>query len=254
MTRRKEIATRKSQRAEVPDAPPAAVRIALPAGIAGVVLACFAPTLGHEFVAWDDPINVLENTHFRGLGVENLRWMFSTFLMGHYQPLSWLTLGVDYVGATCVAVLAILSVRQVRVWQDSLTLWNHALELDPNNVSAYVNRGSAFEDRGELDHAMANYEAALARAPTFADALFGRGNVRRLRGDLDGALEDFDRVTQLKPADPRGWANRGGMRHVKADLPGAEADYRRALELAPSDWSFRKLVADNLATLADEKR
>ncbi|MEO5871358.1 MAG: tetratricopeptide repeat protein, partial [Gemmatimonadaceae bacterium] len=33
----------------------------------------------------------------RGLGVTELRWMWTTFHMGHYVPLSWMTLGLDYV-------------------------------------------------------------------------------------------------------------------------------------------------------------
>jgi tetratricopeptide (TPR) repeat protein len=46
-------------------------------------------------VDWDDPLNFLENPHYRGLGSDNIAWAFSTFHMGHYQPLTWLTLGAD---------------------------------------------------------------------------------------------------------------------------------------------------------------
>ncbi len=35
--------------------------------------------------------------HYRGLALSNLRWMFTTTHAGPYQPLSWLTLGLDYV-------------------------------------------------------------------------------------------------------------------------------------------------------------
>ena len=31
-----------------------------------------------------------------GLGPSNLAWMFTHFHLGHYQPLSWVTLGLDY--------------------------------------------------------------------------------------------------------------------------------------------------------------
>jgi protein O-mannosyl-transferase len=59
-------------------------------------LACL-PVLNHGFLNWDDDHNFTSNAHYRGLGVAQLRWMFTTFLMGHYTPLSWLTLGFDYV-------------------------------------------------------------------------------------------------------------------------------------------------------------
>jgi tetratricopeptide (TPR) repeat protein len=65
--------------------------------VAAVTFAVFFPTLGNDFVRWDDDRNFLENPFYRGLGWNELRWMFTTFHMGHYQPLSWITLGLDYL-------------------------------------------------------------------------------------------------------------------------------------------------------------
>ncbi|MFN0151881.1 MAG: tetratricopeptide repeat protein [bacterium] len=67
----------------------------------GAVLAltafAFAPVRQNDFVNWDDQANLLDNTSYRGLSPEHLRWMFTTFHAGHYQPLAWLTLGADYL-------------------------------------------------------------------------------------------------------------------------------------------------------------
>jgi protein O-mannosyl-transferase len=68
----------------------------LPGAIVALTLLAFLPVLRNEFVNWDDQANFLDNRGYRGLGWSQLRWMFTTFHMGHYQPLSWLTLGVDY--------------------------------------------------------------------------------------------------------------------------------------------------------------
>jgi tetratricopeptide (TPR) repeat protein len=56
----------------------------------------FAPTLGNAWVTWDDDRNFLENLHYRGLDGSHLHWMWTTTLMGHYIPVSWMTLGLDY--------------------------------------------------------------------------------------------------------------------------------------------------------------
>ncbi len=69
----------------------------VPTVVATATLIAFLPALANAFVDWDDPKNLLENPHYRGLRPANLAWMFTTFYMGHYQPLSWLTLGFDYV-------------------------------------------------------------------------------------------------------------------------------------------------------------
>lgn len=60
------------------------------------VFAAFSPALTAEFVNFDDDKNITENFYFRGLSARHLDWMFSTHKMGHYQPLSWITLALDY--------------------------------------------------------------------------------------------------------------------------------------------------------------
>lgn len=64
---------------------------------AAITLVVFLPSLRNDFVAWDDDSNFLNNPHYRGLGPDPLGWMFTTTHLGPYQPLSWITLGLDYV-------------------------------------------------------------------------------------------------------------------------------------------------------------
>src|ERR1041385_5147186 len=68
-----------------------------PIVILTVTLLSFGPILRNQFVDWDDYENLISNTHYRGLGWPQLSWMFTTFHMGPYQPLSWVTLGLDYL-------------------------------------------------------------------------------------------------------------------------------------------------------------
>src|SRR5213594_4219908 len=69
----------------------------IPLVIAFSTFAAFLPTLQNQFVSWDDDKNFLENPHYRGLGWTQLRWMWTTVLLGHYVPVSWMTLGIDYL-------------------------------------------------------------------------------------------------------------------------------------------------------------
>jgi protein O-mannosyl-transferase len=72
-------------------------RLALALACAAVAFFVFLPTLGFEFVDWDDTGVLVNNPDWRGLGSEQLKWMFTTNHYGHYQPVTWLTYGVDYV-------------------------------------------------------------------------------------------------------------------------------------------------------------
>ena len=62
-----------------------------------VTFLAYLPALRNGFVSWDDDKNFLANPHYRGLALEQLSWMWTTFHMGHYVPLTWMTLGFDYV-------------------------------------------------------------------------------------------------------------------------------------------------------------
>lgn len=68
----------------------------IPCSIVLLTALTFAPTLSAGFLTWDDDINFLNNQAYRGLGAAQLHWMWTTFLMGHYTPLTWMTLGLDY--------------------------------------------------------------------------------------------------------------------------------------------------------------
>jgi protein O-mannosyl-transferase len=68
----------------------------VPAVVAVLAFAAFLPALPGEFLNWDDDRNFVENLHYRGLGPAQLGWMLTTTHMGHWIPLTWLTLGLDH--------------------------------------------------------------------------------------------------------------------------------------------------------------
>jgi tetratricopeptide (TPR) repeat protein len=89
-----------SPRPDVPRgaADPALVSRAAAAAILLVplVIVAFAPCLANDFVRWDDDRNFLENRSYRGLGWPQIRWAWTTFHLGVYQPLSWMLLEAEY--------------------------------------------------------------------------------------------------------------------------------------------------------------
>jgi tetratricopeptide (TPR) repeat protein len=73
--------------------------------LCGAVLAAFWPTLGNQFLNWDDDRNFTENLAFRDWGMSLLRWAWSTYHLGVWQPLSWCLLSGQYaIGALDPAV------------------------------------------------------------------------------------------------------------------------------------------------------
>lgn len=73
------------------------VRWGIPLLVAAVTFIAFLPALQNGFVNWDDERNFLNNYMYRGLGWEQLKWMFANTKMGPYAPLPTVTFGFDYL-------------------------------------------------------------------------------------------------------------------------------------------------------------
>src|SRR4026208_1865894 len=88
-----------SDSAPVPLPPGVALAVACSLAVATalVTVLVFFPALRADWVDWDDQTNFLDNPHYRGLQWSRLQWMLTTNLMGHWIPVTWLTLGMDYV-------------------------------------------------------------------------------------------------------------------------------------------------------------
>jgi protein O-mannosyl-transferase len=71
-------------------------RVLGPLGVTMATLAVFAPALSNGFV-WDDAANIVANPSYRGLGWLELHWMLTSHLMGPWIPLTWATLGLDFL-------------------------------------------------------------------------------------------------------------------------------------------------------------
>jgi Flp pilus assembly protein TadD len=69
---------------------------ALPVLVGVLAFVAFLPALDGGFLDWDDDRNFLWNTGYRGLGLRELQWMVTATWMGHYIPLTWLSLGLNH--------------------------------------------------------------------------------------------------------------------------------------------------------------
>jgi protein O-mannosyl-transferase len=70
--------------------------VGVPVAVALATVAVFLPALWNGFV-WDDLPMFPHNPHYRGLGLTQLRWMWTTFHIREFMPFTWMTYGLDYV-------------------------------------------------------------------------------------------------------------------------------------------------------------
>ena len=69
--------------------------------------------------------------------------------------------------------------------------YNEALKQDPNNATAYNNRGAAKLMLKDYKAALADFNKAISINDKYADAYDNRGRVKQVLGDTKGACADW---------------------------------------------------------------
>ncbi|MEU6955793.1 SAV_2336 N-terminal domain-related protein [Streptomyces sp. NPDC045714] len=119
--------------------------------------------------------------------------------------------------------------------QEDLADLDRAIELDPTDREALVQRGEAYRLDDRYEEALADFDRAIELDPTDGDALAQRGEAYRLDDRYEEALADFDRAIELDPTDTWALASRGQTLHALERYQEALADLDRAIELDPTD-------------------
>jgi tetratricopeptide (TPR) repeat protein len=186
-------------------------------------------------------------------------------LLGLFVALSWLVpdlvphgpsrrLVLGCLGAGAVAVLLPVTRAQIALWQDSATLFRHALAVTSGNYIAHNNLGSALHRAGKVEEARGHFVEALRIAPWYTNA---RNNLALLRaegGRDDEALADYTAVLRDRPAYPEGHFNLANLLVKRGDDAGAVPHYAEAVRLRPEYAEARVNWGNALARLgkADE--
>lgn len=71
----------------------------------------------------------------------------------------------------------------------------------PNLAVAYNNRGSAWDDKGQLDKALKDYSKAIETDPSYHEAYFNRSQAYEKKGGMAKALDDAKKAAALSPQD-----------------------------------------------------
>lgn len=109
------------------------------------------------------------------------------------------------------------------------------IELNPNNVVAYHNRGNAYANKGNYEQAIKDYNKAIELNPNYAEAYYGRGYVYNNKSDYEQAIKDYTKAIELSPQNAGAYNNRGIAYKNKGNYEQAIKDYTKAIELKQDD-------------------
>lgn len=132
--------------------------------------------------------------------------------------------------------LSYLTIKQIAIWKDSITLWNHAIELYPDKIDiAYYNRGLAHDKEGRFEQALSDYTKSIAANPQYVDAYVNRGIIYGELSEFDRALTDFNKAASINPNFVNTFLNRGTAYLSLQRFELAISDFLKVLELEPDN-------------------
>jgi tetratricopeptide (TPR) repeat protein len=165
-------------------------------------------------------------------------------LVGVYVMLSWslnrwvhdrpaARRGVIAVAAAALLALLPFTCRQVAVWRNSQSLYEHALAVTRNNYMVHNNWGLDLQEQGRIQEAMGHYEQALRIKPNSAETHINWGCALQDIGRAEDALVHFREALRIKPDAVKAHNNWGNALQALGRLDEALAHYQQALEIQP---------------------
>jgi tetratricopeptide (TPR) repeat protein len=126
-----------------------------------------------------------------------------------------------------------------------------ALRLNPKYVSAHANLCNALYAKDDLNGAIAECQAALRLNPNLAEAHYRLGAALYDKGDLNGAIVEYRAALRLNPDSAVAHHNLGAALRKKGDISGAIAEYETALRINPKYVPALNNLAWLYATTSD---
>ena len=126
------------------------------------------------------------------------------------------------------------SYKELKMYDEALASYSHALFFNPNLAEIYSNKGIVFNELKKYQEALQEYDKAIAMKANLASAYSNRGITLSELNRLDEALSSYTRAIELNPYDSEAYSNRGITLNELKKFDEALADYDRAIELNPS--------------------
>jgi serine/threonine protein kinase/tetratricopeptide (TPR) repeat protein len=127
--------------------------------------------------------------------------------------------------------------------ESAITVFNHALETDPNYALAYAGLGEAYlheydrkRESSWVDKALQSCKRAISLANGLANGHICLGMVDNSTGRYEEAVQEMQRAVQLDPTSDDALRGLASAYESLGKAQDAEQTYLRAIELRPQYW------------------
>ncbi len=117
-------------------------------------------------------------------------------------------------------------------FDDAISCFRKSLDINASNLESMNLEAIALsQGLGENSQAIAIFDQILQINPYYYDAFVGKGMALANEGDLSGSLGCFESATQVRPRDPSGWNNKGVVLREMGRYQDALSCFTKAIDI-----------------------
>jgi protein O-mannosyl-transferase len=139
------------------------------------------------------------------------------------------------IGVACLAATAAICFVQVGYWQNSVTLFRHAIDCGQDSAVSRSFLGSALVASGHTSEGMAFLESAVAMEPNDHEFEFNLALALQTHGQPDAAAKHYAEALLLRERDAGVHLNLGVILLNRHDYQAAKRNFLRAAEIDPDE-------------------
>ena len=111
----------------------------------------------------------------------------------------WSAARLKWASALALGACALLTSRQLPYWQSSVTLFEHALAVTPDNATAHLVLGGKLYSQGQYERALVEYRAAAALEPSGTKVHYNMGLLLQVQKKWQEAADQYEFVVRRDP-------------------------------------------------------
>jgi tetratricopeptide (TPR) repeat protein len=150
-------------------------------------------------------------------------------------------------GGLVLLACMVTTMSQVKLWQNSIRLFNHALKVTVNNAIIHNNLGLALAVQGRSEDAIAHYVEALRLKPYFVEAHNNLGNALVSQEKYQEAIDHYAECLRIMPNFAKAHSNLGVALARQGKNQEAIVHYIEALRIKPDDADAHYNLGNELA-------
>ena len=144
-------------------------------------------------------------------------------------------------GVVSLAILSFLTWQQCGYWKNSITLFEHTLQVTKNNDLAHYNLGLALKDQGRMEEALSEFRETARIRPSSADAHNNIGIILEIYyKKYDEAISHYQSSLKIEPDNYGTHFNLGLALTENGKSKEAIEHFRTAINLKPDFEDARR--------------